>query len=163
MIKIRIFKRRGRKEVKEEPNLVANGRFQCLMALGRFQVRWLLEGEGEGEASFSPLFILPPTNFTLTFFPLILRFYFTMVLDCYFRPFLDFSWFINCNHTSWCTKSSTHSLPSWFWLKIFSFLWIHGIAHDHVLWALSHTSEWRTTQGIILRFNNNLILSRWRS
>ncbi len=91
--------------------LVANGRFQCLMALGRFQAWWLLEGKGE--ASFSPFFIFPVTNFTWTFFPLILRFYFTMVLDRYFTPFLDFSWLINCNHTFWCTKSSTHSFPSW--------------------------------------------------
>jgi len=45
-----------------------------------------MEGEGEGEGKtpfhlfpFSPQQIL----FKLSFFPLISRFYFTMVLDCY--------------------------------------------------------------------------------
>jgi len=36
------------KEVKEKPNLVANGRFQCLVALGRFQACWLMEGSKFG-------------------------------------------------------------------------------------------------------------------
>jgi hypothetical protein len=94
---------------------------------------------------------------------LILKFYFTMVLDHYFTPFcFFFSWFINCNHASRCTKSSTHSLPSWFWLNFFSFPWIHGIAHDHVLWALSRTNEWRTTPWVVLRFNIDLTLLWWR-
>jgi hypothetical protein len=30
-----------------------------------------------------------------------------------------------------------------------SFLWIHGIAHDRVLQASSHTSEWITTSKVI--------------
>jgi hypothetical protein len=32
MIQIHPLKRRRRKEVKKDPNLVANGRFQCLVA-----------------------------------------------------------------------------------------------------------------------------------
>ncbi len=120
-------KKMKRKEVKGESNLVANERFKCLVAFGRFQVWWPLEAEGE--LSFSPLFIFPSTNFAWPFFfPLILRFYFTMVLDHYFTPFLPFLWLINCNHGSLCTKFSTHSLPSWFWLKIFLSLnsWHHA-------------------------------------
>jgi hypothetical protein len=35
MIRIRLLKIRRRKEVKKNPNSMANGRFQCLMALGR--------------------------------------------------------------------------------------------------------------------------------
>jgi hypothetical protein len=36
MIQIHPLKRRKKKEVKEDPNLMAYGRFQCLMALERF-------------------------------------------------------------------------------------------------------------------------------
>ncbi len=35
LFKFMPLKKRRRKEVKENPNLVANGRFQCLVALGR--------------------------------------------------------------------------------------------------------------------------------
>jgi hypothetical protein len=35
MIRIRLLKIRRRKEVKKNPNSMANGRFQCLMALER--------------------------------------------------------------------------------------------------------------------------------
>jgi hypothetical protein len=52
MIQICAFKNKKKKEVKKNPNLVANGRFQCLVALG-----------GEGETSFSPILIFPLTNF----------------------------------------------------------------------------------------------------
>jgi hypothetical protein len=37
MIQIRPIKRRRRKEVKEDPNSMANGRFQCLVAFEGFQ------------------------------------------------------------------------------------------------------------------------------
>jgi len=134
--KFALLKRRKRKEVKEDPNSVAygrfqwleaNGRFQCLLVFGRFPclvaLKWfqcLVVLKGEGETSFSPLFTSSPNNFTWTFFfPLILRLYFTMVLNCYLMPFFLFPWPINYNHASWCTKSSTHSSSSWFWLKIF--------------------------------------------
>jgi hypothetical protein len=90
-----------------------------LMAFERFQACWPLEEEGE--MSFSTFFTFPPQQILHkpSFFPLILRFYFTVVLDHYFMPFLPFLSPINYNHTSQCTKSSTNSLLSWFWLKIF--------------------------------------------
>jgi hypothetical protein len=94
---------------------------------------------------------------------LILRFFFTMVLGRYFMPFLPLPWPMNNNHASRCTKSSTHSSPSWFWSNFFSFPWIHGITHDHVLWALNHTNEWRTTLKVIPRFDIDPTPSWWRS
>ncbi len=74
------LKKRGRKEAKEDPNLMANGRFHV----------WLLL-EGEGETSFSPPSIFHPMRFYLNlFFPLILGFCFTMVLNHYYVFFLNF-------------------------------------------------------------------------
>jgi hypothetical protein len=64
-------------------------------------------------------FHFPPNKFYFNFPPLILRFYFIMVLNHYFTSFLPFPQPINYNHASGCTKFSTHSLPNWFWLKIF--------------------------------------------
>jgi hypothetical protein len=79
MIQIHPLKRRKRKEMKEDPNLVANGRFQCLMALGRFQC--LVALERKKRSTFSPLPTFSPTILLKpSFFPLILRFYITMVL-----------------------------------------------------------------------------------
>ncbi len=81
-------------------------------------VWWFLKGEGE--TSFSSLLISPLNNFTWTFFfPLILRFYFIMVLDCYFMHFFPFPQPINYNHAYWCTKFSTHSLSKKNLLKNF--------------------------------------------
>jgi hypothetical protein len=68
--------------VKEDPNSVANGRFQCLVALERFQSLVALErfqclvaferfqclvANGRKRRrgnTLSPLLIFPPTNFT---------------------------------------------------------------------------------------------------
>jgi hypothetical protein len=52
---------------------------------GRSKAWWPMEGEGEG--SFPPFPIFPLNNFiyTFVFFPLTLRFYFTMVLGRYLR------------------------------------------------------------------------------
>jgi len=36
MIRIRPLKEKEKEDVKENPDLVANGRFRCLVALGRF-------------------------------------------------------------------------------------------------------------------------------
>ncbi len=85
-----------------------------------------------------------------------------MVVNHYFTPFLPFLLPINFNHAFRCTKSSTHSLPNWFWSKIFSFLWIHDIARDHVLWASNCTNEWRTASRVIFRFDIDVISSWWR-
>jgi len=118
--------------------------------------------EGEGEAYFSLFFIFPFNKFYSNFFfSLILRFYFTMVLDCYFMAFF-FPWFINYSHASWCTKSSTHLSPNWFWSNFLNFTWIHGVAHDHVLWASSRTSEWRITSEVIPKFDIDPSPSWWK-
>jgi hypothetical protein len=49
MIQICTFKEKEKEGGEENPNLVANGRFQCLWPL-----------EGERKASFSPLITSPP-------------------------------------------------------------------------------------------------------
>ncbi len=103
--------------------------------------------------SFSPLTFHPKKKLFKKTFPLILGFYFTMVLHCHFSSFLLFPWCINCKHTFLCTKFSTYSSLIWFWLKIVSFPWIRGIVHNHVLWASRCTSEWRTTSRIIFKFD----------
>jgi len=138
--------------------LVANGRFQCLVAFRMFHAWWSM-----GKHLFHLFSFFPPNKFYLKFFSLILKFYFTMVLDHYFTFFLLFPWPINCNHAFQCTKSSTRSSPNWFWSKIFSFPWIHGVAHDHVLRASNHINEWRTTLGVVLRFDIGPTPSWWKS
>jgi hypothetical protein len=79
--KFTLLKKRKRKEVKEDPNSVANGRFQCLVANGRRRKNILFTS-----SHFPPQQIL----LYLFFPPLILRFYFTMVQNHYFMPFLPF-------------------------------------------------------------------------
>jgi hypothetical protein len=80
-----------------------------LVANGMFQAWWPMEGEGETPFH---LFHFPPKTLypNLQFFPLTLRFYFTMVLSRYSRlPFL-FLRSINYNCAPQCNKSSTPSL-----------------------------------------------------
>jgi len=73
-----------------------------------------------------------------------LKFYFIMVLDYYFTLFLPFPWLINYNHTFQCTKSSTHSSPSWFWLKFFFSLnswfcaWSRFVGFKSQKWMKNH-------------------------
>jgi hypothetical protein len=62
MIQIHPFKKRRNKEVKEDPNSMANGRFHCLVALERFH--YLVANGRRRKSTFSPLLISPPTNFT---------------------------------------------------------------------------------------------------
>jgi hypothetical protein len=133
--------------------LIANGRFQCLVAFGRRRKNIIFTS-----FHFSPHKIL-----LKPFFPLILGFYFIMVLNHYFASFLPFPWPINYNHAYQSTKSSTHSLLNQFWLKIFSFPWIHGVAHDYILRASSHTNEWKTTPKFVFKFNDNPTLLWWQS
>jgi hypothetical protein len=68
--------------VKEDPISVALGRFHCLVALGRFH--YLVANGRKRKAPFH-LFPLSPQPILLkpSFFPFILRFYFTMVLGYY--------------------------------------------------------------------------------
>ncbi len=47
-------------------------------------------------------------------------------------------------------------------IKDFSFPWIHGITHDHILWASNYTNEWRTTPRIIPKFDNDPTPLWWR-
>jgi hypothetical protein len=58
------------------------------VALGMFHARLPLEGEGE--TSFSSPSIFHSIKFYLNIFSLILRFFFTMVLNHYFTSFLHF-------------------------------------------------------------------------
>jgi hypothetical protein len=78
---------------------------------------------------------------------------------CNSVPFL---WPINYNHAFWCTKFSTRLSLSWFWLKIFSFPWIHGVTHDHFLRASNCKSEWITTLRVIFRFDIDPAPSWWK-
>jgi hypothetical protein len=59
-----LLKRRRRKKVKEDPNSVANGKFQCLVALERFQCLVANGRKRKKGNTFSPLLIFPTTNLT---------------------------------------------------------------------------------------------------
>jgi hypothetical protein len=163
MIQIRLLKR-TRRDVKVDPklggqwnvpSLVANGMFQCLVANGRWR-----------KNTFSH-FPTPPQQILLK--PSIFSFDLKVSLYHGSRPlfthFLPFPWSINYNYASQCNKSSTPSLSIWFWLKIwfFSSLWNYGVAHGHILWAPSRTSEWRTASEVISRFDPNPTSSWWKT
>ncbi len=92
MIWIHLLKRKRRKEAKEDPNSVAYGRFQCSVVLKRFhylvalkKFQCLVANGRKRKSILSTSLHFPPNKFylNLLFFPLISRFYFTMVLDCY--------------------------------------------------------------------------------
>ncbi len=63
----------------------------------------------------------PPNLFLLkpSFFPFDLKVLIYHGSKLLLMHFLPFFLHINYNHTSWCNKSSTHSLPIWFWSNIF--------------------------------------------
>ncbi len=84
-----------------------------------------------------------------------------MVWNCYFTSLFPFPWAINCTHVFWCTMFFTHSLPSWFWLNLFIFHWIHYIVYDHILQASSYASEQITASKIIPKFDINPTPSWW--
>ncbi len=193
------LKKRRRKEVKEDPNSMAYGRFQCLLVFGRFQCLVVfgrfqcLVANGkfqclEANERFQCSLSLKGSNgrfqclvvfekrkrkilFTSYHFP-PQQFYYNIFFSIDLKVLLYhgskpytffFPWTINYNHASWCTKSFTHSLLNWFWLRIFfSFPWIHGIAHDHFLRASNYTSEWRIASKFILRFDIDATSSWWR-
>jgi hypothetical protein len=56
------LKKRRKKEVKEDPNSMGNGRFQCLVALERFQCL-VANGKRRKNILFASSHFLP-TNFT---------------------------------------------------------------------------------------------------
>ncbi len=91
----------------------------CLVAFGRFH--YLVANGRKRKNTFSLLPIFPLTILLKpSFFPLILRFYFIMVLGRLLMHFLPFLWSINYNPASWCNKSFTHSLLIWFdWKSLF--------------------------------------------
>jgi len=70
------------KGVKVDPKLGGQWNVPSLVANGRFQTWWPMEGEGETPFH---LFHFPPNNLypNLQIFPLTLQFYFTMVLGRY--------------------------------------------------------------------------------
>jgi len=80
-------------------------------------------------------------------------------------PFFPFLRSINYDCAPQCNKSFTPSLSTWFWLKIwpFSFPWMYGVAHDHVLLAASCTSEWKTAFGVVPRSYPDIASSWWRT
>jgi len=187
-----LLKKRRRKDVKKDPNSVANGRFHCLVALGRFhwltalerfhwltaleRFHWLtalerfhcLVANGRWKRNTFSLLPTSPQQILLKlsiFFPLTLKSYFTMVLSRYLRISFLFLWVIHYDYASRCNKSSTHSLLIWFWLKIwfFPFPWNYGVTHGHVLWASNRSNEWRATSGIIFKFDTNVASSWWIS
>jgi hypothetical protein len=120
--------------------------------------------KGEGETSFSHLFTFPPNKFYLNlFFSIDLKVLFYHGSISLFIPFFPFPWPTNYNHASWCNKSSTHSSLIWFWLEIFFLSLNHGVMYDHVLWASSHTNEWRTALGVIFRFDVDVTSLWWKS
>jgi hypothetical protein len=105
MIQVLLLKRR-KKEVKVDPKLGGQWNVPSLVAIGMFHAWWPLECskfgghwnvptwwpmEGERKTHFH-LFHFPPINLLTPsfFFPLALRFYFTMVLSRYSRLFFLF-------------------------------------------------------------------------
>jgi hypothetical protein len=121
--------------------LVAFARFQCLVPNWRFQCLVVFEKRRRNILFISSHF--PPLQIVCkpSFFPLILRFYFTMILNRYFTPFLLFPWLINYNHTSQYTKFSTHSPLNWFWLRYF-FLSLNSWRHTWPLLTGFKLHEW---------------------
>ncbi len=83
MIRIRLLKRK-RKEVKVDSKLGGQWKVPCLVVNGMLQTWWPMEGEGK-----TPFHLchFPSNNLylNLQFFPLTLRFYFTMYLSRYSR------------------------------------------------------------------------------
>ncbi len=129
-----------------------------------FQAWWPVEGEGKTPFHFFPFSpqqtLLKPSIFSFDL--MILLYHGSKPL---LTPFFPFPRSINYDYAPQCNKSFTPSLSIWFWLKIwpFSSPWNYGVAHGHILWALSRTSEWRTTFGIISKFDLNITSSWWKT
>ncbi len=156
MIQVRLLKRRRREGGK-----------------GRSKAWWSMEGSklgGQWKVKEKHLFTschFPPQQslFRPSIFSLDLK----VLLYHGPRPLLTHSlpFFrsINYDYAFQCNKSFTPSLSIWFWLKhwFLSFPWNYGVAHCHLLWASSHTSEWRTASRVISRFDLNATSSWWRT
>jgi hypothetical protein len=169
------LKKREKKEVKEKTQLggmwkvpMFGGLWKVLMFSGfwkvpifggLYKVPMFIGPWKEKKKHHFHIFSFSLQQILLNFFSINLKVLPTMVLNCYFTPFLLFPWPINYNHASQCIKSSTNSSPSWFWSKIFFFLSIHDVTHDQILRALSRTSESRTISKVIPRFDINATFS----
>jgi len=114
-----------RKEVKEDPHLVANGRrrrwFQCLEVNGWKKRRFFFT---------SSHFSSKQLHLDLRFFPFNIKVLFYHGCRPLFMHFLFFPWPINYDCTFWCHKSPTYSLSIWFsWkyllcsLKLWRCIW----------------------------------------
>jgi len=137
--------------------LMANGRFQSLVANGR-RKRKKRKSIFSHFPTFPQQILLKPS-----FFPLILRFYFTMVLGCYLCiSFLFLDLYITTTHFNLTSLSHIHYRFDFDW-RFFFFSWNYGVTYGHVLWASTCTSEWRTGSGVISRFDIDATSLWWRS
>jgi len=67
-------------------------------------------------------------------------------------------------HLNVTSPSHLHCQIDFDWRSdFFSFPWNYGIAHGHILRAVSRTSEWRTASGVIFRSYPNTSSSWWRT
>ncbi len=129
-----------------------------------FQAWWPMEGEGKTPFHFLPLSpqqnLLKPSIFSLDLKVLLYH-----GLRPLFMHLFLFPRFINYDCAFQCNKSSTPSLSIWIWLKhwFISFPWNYGIAHGHLLWASSCTSEWRTAFRVISGFDLNTTSPWWKT
>ncbi len=126
-----------------------------------FQAWWLME---EKEKLPFHLFPFPPqaTYLGLHPFPLISRFYFTIILGRYLHIPSFFPWFINYN-APFNVISPPH-IHYWFGLveDPFFFAWDYGVTHGHVLQASNCANEWRVNPRIIFKFNIDVTSSWWK-
>jgi hypothetical protein len=132
-----------------------------LVALRRFQAWWPLEWEGK--ASFSPPSTFHPIIFYLNIFSIdfrVLFFYGSRLLFCIF-PSFSLTYKLQ-SHIS--RYKVFHTLIAKLILikDFFSFPWIHGVVHNYVLQASSHTNEWRITPRVIPKLDTDLSPSWWK-
>jgi hypothetical protein len=155
MIWIHPLKKKSRKEVKENPNLLAYGRFQFLVANGRRRRNILFT------SSHFPLnfFYL---NF---FFPIDLKVLLYHGSRPLLTPFLPFFLPINYNHAYWCNKFLAHSLSIGFWLNFFFLslnswrcVWPHLTGFKSHKWMKScidsHLYIWRWCNILMMKILN---------
>ncbi len=86
-----------------------------------------------------------------------------MVLNYYLTYFLLFPWPINYNHAFQGTKFFTHSLLSWFWLKIF-FLSLNSRCCTWLCLMGLKLHKWtKNCLESVLKFDTNPTPSWWKS
>jgi hypothetical protein len=117
--------------------------------------------EGERQILFTSSHF-PPNQFyqNLQFFPLTLKFYFTVVLSRFLH--IPFSLAYKSRSRTLMSQVPPKFTTNSILLKISSLPWNYGVARGHILWAPSHTSKWRTDIEIIFGFYVDTTSSRWR-